>query len=273
MFFTKKIYEIEKRESNPVNKMYLHELMLKLKSFEKLQEEEFGEDKYKRISEILNQFIMALSNRKYRYNSQSNNGFRKDSHIFSSIYLDDIIYLLLKKEKILKNPGIIFDKRPFDFNIRFNPDNLMDIYKENMLRFEKNIPMLQISQEIEIQYRVSGKRKYFKNNVTLPIMIFVSNKNLTRTLFNNAVITAKRAKQCFAKSKLIIVCETLDHGFYPSLKDTDIDSIFILRKQFSSMSSKPIDPEILKQLDERIHHLLLDVKPNINQLIKTGIIK
>jgi len=272
MFFTKKIYEIEKRESNPVNKMYLHELMLKLKHFEKLENEEFGEDKYKRIAEILNQFITALSNKKYRYNPQSNNGFRKDSHIFSSIYLDDIIHLLLKKEKILKNPGITFDKKTFDFNIRFDPDNLMSIHKDNMLRFEKNVPMLQISQEIEIQYRVSGKRNYFKNKVALPIMIFVSSKNLTRILFNSTIITAKRARQCFAKSKLIIVCETLDHGFYPSLNDTEIDSIFVLRKQFSGVGSKPIDPEILKQLDERIHKLLLDVKPNINQLIKTGII-
>lgn len=272
MFFTEKIHEIEKRESNPVNKMYLHELMLKLKSFEKLEEEEFGDDKYKRIAEILNQFITALSNKKYRYNSQSKKGFSKNSPIFSSIYLDDIIYLLLKKEKILNSPGIVFDNIPFDYNIQFAPNNLMKIGNDDMLKFKKSNSILQIAQKIDFQYRVSGKRNYFKNNLVLPIMLFVSTKNLTKTIFKNAVKTAQDAKQCFSKSKLVIICEMLDQNFYPSLKYTEIDSIFVLRKQFSNTAIKPIDPLILKQLDDRISKLILDIKPNINELVKTGII-
>ncbi len=272
MFFMKKFKEIEENEKNPVNKMYLQELLLQLKSFIKLEEIENIEDKYQKIADAITKFVTSLSNPKYRYNSQTTNGFKPNSPVFSSIYLDDVIYFLIKNQPILKNKGVIFDKISFDSNIRFKPDKLINLDKYPMLSFEKSEEILQIAQKIEIQYRPSGKRTYNKYNIVLPIMLFSTQRILTKDKFNNALKIIKKATKCFEKAKMIIVCETIHQDFFPEIKDKEIDSVFVLRKQFYSQKLQPIDPEILKKLEQRIDYILQDFEPDYKKMIEKGVI-
>ena len=272
MFFIKKFEEIEEQEKNPVNKMYLQELLLQLKDFTKLDDVENDEKKYEKIAEVITKFVNSLSNPKYRYNSQTTNGFKPNSPIFSSIYLDDIIHLLLKHQPILKRKGVIFDKTSFDANIRFKPSKLINIDKEPMLLFEKSEEILQIAQKIDLQYRPSGKKSYNKYSLVLPILLFSTQRILTKDKLNTAIKVLNKAKQSFEKVKLLVVCEALHPDFFPNMKIQEIDSVFVLRKQFYSQRLQPIDPTLLKKLEERIDYLLQDYDIDYREIVKAGII-
>ncbi len=272
MFFMKKFREIEENEKNPVNKMYLQELLLQLKLFGKLESIEDGVEKYHTIAKAITKFVTALSNPKYRYNSETGNGFKPHSPIFSSIYLDDVVNLLLRNQPILKKKGIIFDRLAFDSDIIFNPEKLIEIDSEPMLSLVKSDEVLQIAQKIELQYRPQGRRNFKKYFITLPILIFITHRVFTKEKFSSALKIINKAKQTFKKAKMIIVCETLSNNFYPEIGDKQIDSVFILRKQYAGQPLNPIDPNLLKELENRIDFILKDIEPDYTKLVEKGVV-
>ncbi|MFC1888095.1 hypothetical protein ACFLYK_04735, partial [Candidatus Cloacimonadota bacterium] len=82
MYYREGLNTLLSDKDNPVNRMYLHEIMLKWKNFEQ-KAEQYKEVSNEDLIKTLNDFISSISNRKYLYNASTKNGFKPDSPIYS----------------------------------------------------------------------------------------------------------------------------------------------------------------------------------------------
>ncbi len=270
MFYKDILQQLLKDETNSVNKMYLHEINIKWKNFEKAAESKAGFNNL--IIKAINDFISSLSNKKYVYNSTTRRGFKKKSPVFSNCYLNDLISVLMSRRKILSHLGVKWGFQTFNVNLKFNPNDLCSIEKD--IKFEQSYSpeMLQLTQEIDTQHRVSGKRNFRKYKTILPLIIFHTFDNLTEVDFIRTEYYANMAETTFEKSKTVIITETLDENFIPELSSSKINSIFVLRKQYKSDESKDISIEVVDTLEKKIKELLTEKDIASCDFQKTGII-
>ena len=257
--------------SNIVNKMYVHELNIKWSHFQELASSETEVSNEKLIA-ALNEFRKALTTRKYQYNYKTKNGFRADSPLFSAKYLDDAINILIKRQIILENKGINWGYGRFNVESKFSPKSFPEINKSSMFMTKVSDLTLMLSQQIDFQYRITGKRIFYKYNLVLPLLIFHTTKNITENKLINIESQAKKAKNTFEKAKIIVVAECLDKNFTPVIENSPIDAIFILQKSFSGHYDD-LKTEVFDTLEQRISEYINEKKTDIERYLEKGIIE
>lgn len=270
MFYKDILEELLEKEKNPVNSMYLHEIGLKWKNFEKAAAEKKGSNE--NLVNALDKFIKAISNRKFKFNKVSEKGFKENSNVFSNYYLNDLISILMNRRKILSHLGIKWGFQVFNTNLKFNPVSLCSLEKNPNFEQSVSPQLLQLTQEFDFQLRVCGKRNFKRHKLVFPLIVFHTFTNLTDINFIQTEYYANMAKTTFEKSKTIIVTETLEEGFSPDIKSSQIDSICVLRKQYIS-GSNDITLDAVDALDHKIKQLLTEENGVLADFTKTGIIE
>lgn len=272
MFLKELLEDLNKHERNPVNKMYLHEINMK---WDKIND--YFEDKkeldFEKIASILDNFSQISQNKKYKYSQSEKKGFKKNSPLFSAIYLNDLVHLLVRKHPIIKKTGIKFGFYKFDTNLKFNPHDFLKMKRQKMLVYNQTSRFLQLTQKIDIQYRVNGKKNFFKYNLYLPIIIFNTYSQLNENDLKKMIYTAEQAQAIQGKARVVLITETLAKGFKPNITGTGINSIFVLRKQSIQKKVNAIAPDVIKNLKIKIDKLLAQKSENIDKQIKQGIIE
>ena len=130
---------------------------------------------------------------------------------------------------------------------------------------------MQLTQKIDVQIRVSGKRNFHKYELNLPLIVFHTCKNLTGEIFTQCEFSANQAKITFKKSKSIIVVETLEKDFFPDIKSSSIDAVFVLKKSYSNMSESELSSDVVDAVEQEIKGYLTNQK-DTEGFQKTGII-
>ncbi len=269
MFYNDIIKKLMQDKKNPVNSMYLHEINLKWSIFEKLTED-ITTLKNVEIVNAINNFVSAIRNKKYQYNSSTKNGFKPDSLLFSEVYLHDLISVLVERNKIINNQGISWGLQSFSTNLKFNPQNLGVMDKD--LRFEQEISekLLCLTQKLDFQFRIKGKRNFHKYEIIFPLIIFFTFKNLDETDFIKSNHIAQKAKATFERSKSIIITETINQEFIPDVGSSSVDALYILRRQSSNKVLNPISTEVVDMLDNKITDFLTENEWIGTEFIKKG---
>lgn len=270
MFYKELLDSIIKSEKNPVNKMYLHEIKLKWDKFLKITKEKQPDNDL--LVKSLNDFIHSLRQKKYKFNKRSKKGFNKNSALFQAYYLNDLLSIFVNKQKIIEKDGITWDFQPFSYNIRLDPNNLSSMSRGVNYKQTYSDKYLQLIQNIDAQYRVSGKRNFTKYKYKIPLIVFHTYKTLFEEDFLKCENSATKAKSTFKKSKTIIVTESLRKDFVPDIEFSPVDIIFILRKDFSKNKSAKISAQVVKELELKISHFLKGVDPNSVNFKNTGVI-
>jgi hypothetical protein len=270
MFYQELIQELMKDKSNPVNSMYLHEIELLWKKFLTESEKLNDENANKQILKNLNKFIQSINNSKFKQHFGSQKGFALDSLLFSSYYLNDVISLIMQKNKILNNKGIKWGFQSFSTNISFKPRSIFAMEKKTGLKIEESENLLQLTQQMDMQFRISGKRFFSKYRIVLPLLVFQTCKNFCKEDFITLDYYSKLAKNTFECSKTMVLCETIDKNFDPVLKRSSIDSIFILRKQHVNKQLADFDSAVLNAFESKISDYVIKENANINKMIKNG---
>ena len=270
MFYKNALTKLLENEKNPVNSMYLHEVNIKWKNLEKAAEE--SKDSNESLVKMFNKFISAVSSRKYHYKSETGNGFKEDSPLFSSCYLNDLISVLIQRRQIMTHQGIKWDFQSFNTNLKFNPKNLCSLEKDLMFDQSLSPEFLQLTQELDSQFRVIGKRTFHKYKSILPLIVFHTFRNLTEEDFIRTEYYANMAKSSFEKSKTIIITEMLDENFIPVLRSSKVDFISVLRKQFKTDKPNEISIDAVNALEEKVKELLTEQREIGDNFKETGMI-
>ncbi|MDY6915682.1 MAG: hypothetical protein SVM86_05170 [Candidatus Cloacimonadota bacterium] len=270
MFYEEMLADLMNRKNtNPVNKMYLHEINIKWKNFAKLAESKEKPANEELVS-ALEEFINAISNKKYRYKPGSKNGFTKHSPIFSALYLADLITIFIERTGFFNNKGVSWGFQQFSKNICFDPSNLNTMHKDPGFCYEKSDPVLQLAQNLDFRVRPTGRRDMHKAQLVFPLITFHPFRNLTEQDFERCQTYANEAKKTFAKSKTIVICETVQEKFIPELKYSSIDVIFVLRKQFMRKKINKIDPGVLYIFEKKLNSYLFEEESLSEQFQNKG---
>lgn len=273
MYYSNLLKELIGKNRDSVTKMYLHEINLKWSNFMKGVEQSTENGTNQEMVKGLNDFITAISNKKFHFNSRTRKGFPIDSPLFSSIYLDDLISIFIAKSKVTEHRGLEWGYQKFSTNVRYNPANLS--LTNSGMNFEKgeSADLLQLAVTIENQFRIKGTRNFKKNNVVLPLLTFFNFNALSRKQFINVEHYATLAKETFHKAKSIIVCESLEEGFLPRLKNSNIDAVVVLRKEFVGKTKNMISVDAVDMLEKKINEFLFSSAELDLAFKQTGLIE
>lgn len=274
MYYRKELQRILKDEKSIVNRMYMNEILLQVRKLEKeLNRSPESEDYFTAVAREMTNFTRHLDNPKYQYNRTTKNGFRKNSAILSASYLDDYLMSLFAHQKILKNKGVVWGKQSFTMNLLFNPYNLSRMEKDLCFDFKQSPILLQLTQKIDFQFRVTGKRNFQKQETTLPLIIFYTFKNLYEEDLINIEHYTGKAKQSLNKSKTILICEAIDPTIVNDINSSLIDIVFILRKQkITSKTKNEISSEVLQAVYNKINEYLYQGEKELEIYEKAGYI-
>lgn len=257
MYYRNEIQRLLKDEKNIVNRMYLNEILLQVRklehAFSKSPEEE---DYFFMMSETLSHFSQQLENPKYQYNRNTKNGFRKNSVVLSALYLEDFLDALFAKQKILKSKGVVWGRQSFSMNLIFNPYNLSIMEKDLCFDYKQSPQFLQLTQKLDFQFRITGKKVFQKFEVTFPLLIFFAFKNLYEEDLIKIEHYADKAKKSLSKSRIMIICEAIDPAILPEIKCSYIDNFFVLRKQKIGTKHNLISADVLKTIYVKINEYL-----------------
>ncbi|MCF7792804.1 MAG: hypothetical protein K9N09_02470 [Candidatus Cloacimonetes bacterium] len=271
MFYADLLDRLIPEEENPVNKMYLTELKLKWKGFEKILDEKKLTNEL--IVQEFNKFLKNLNSRKFKYLEGTKKGFKPDSEIFSSLYLDDFISIFLSKKSILKNLGIEWGRQSFTTGMNFNPLSFGEMEKNPNFEIDDSPMFLSLIQNIDFQFRITGKRRFNKYQLKFPLLVFHTFTNLDLNDLIRSEYYANMAKATFRKVKTIIVTETLDKELTPDVRSLPIEAVFVLRKQYSNENLMPISFDVVERLSEMIDSLLAGHDDVPGNFVETGIIR
>lgn len=271
MFYAELLDRLISKEDNPINKMYLNELKLKWKNIEKLPQEK--KITIEIIVKEFNRFLKNLNNNKFKYVEATKKGFKPDSELFSPLYLEDLISIFLAKKKILSNQGIEWGRQSFSTGLQFNPISFVELENSPNFEIDASPIFLSLIQNMDYQFRITGKRRFNKFQVKLPLLVFHTFVNLDQSKLIKSEYYANMAKATFGKAKTIIVTETIDRQLTPDIRSLPIEAVFVLRKQYNDEQLKPLSTDVVEKLSEMIDSLLVgrdDVSANF---LETGIIK
>jgi len=266
MFYSEILSKMLKEETNPVNKMYLHEINIKWSKISKAVESSSGSNK--EIVEMFNAFRAAIINRKYKFNKLNSKGFIEESPLFSVNYLHDLISVIMKRQSIIDHTGIFWGCGKFNMNYLFTPTSFNTLEKDLKFMQSSSPEVLFLGQKIDLNYRVSGKRKFEKHVILLPLVAFYTFKILRKEDMAYLNHLAGLSKNAFSKSRTIMVTETLEEDFIPDLTSTNIDHVCVLTKG----NDKKISVDVVNELEKLIDEIINEKHTISKNVLDTGII-
>lgn len=270
MYYGDIITELMATERNPVNKMYLNEIRIKWKNVEKAATDKDQSNEL--LVKALNNFTKQLKNKKYAFVKSTEKGFKQDSSLFKPLYLDDLISVFLNRRSILQHQGIKWGKQRFTANLGINPICICSMQDEPNFITDESPEFLMLTQEIDFQFRITGKRRFDKHQLHFPLLVFRTYQVLKLNDLIRAEYYANMAKKTFAKACIILVTEMVEESLIPDIKTLPIDTVFVLRKQAAGEALEPISIDVVNALEEKIISLLVEKDEVSSNYKKTGII-
>jgi len=266
MFYSEILSKMLKEESNPVNKMYLHEINIKWGKISKAIEESKGSNK--EIVEMFNVFRSAIINNKYKFNKLNSKGFIDESPLFSVNYLHDLVSVIMRRQNIIDHTGIFWGCGKFNMNLVFSPTSFNTLEKDLSFKQLSSPEVLFLGQKIDLNYRVSGKRNFEKYESILPLIVFHTFKILGNEDMSYLNHLAGLSKNAFSKSRTIMLTEKLEQDFIPDLTSTNIDHVCVLTKG----NDKKISVDVVNELEKLINGILNEKHTISKNVLNTGII-
>jgi hypothetical protein len=219
----------------------------------------------------LNSFTKQINNRKYKFVKSSEKGFKDDSPLFKTLYLDDVISVFLKRRSILGHLGIKWGRHSFSTNLGINPISICSIQDAPNFDVGESPEFLMLSQEFDFQFRITGKKRFNKYQLHFPLIMFLTYKTLRFSDLIEAEYYANMAKKTFPKTHVILVTEMVEESLVPDIKALPIDTVFVLRKQTENEELAPISIDVINALENKIKSFLEEKDVN-NNFKETGII-
>lgn len=258
-------------ERNPVNRMYLNEIILKWSLLERNIPESLEDEASKsQFTKAFNDFSTQLKTAKYRYNEETKNGFQADSIIFRGLYLEDLIDHLMKKHLSEEMKGVIWGRSYYTMKTHFTGFNIKTMLTKPEIQSRPSKEYLMLGLDMDISYRVALRKNYQRKSTIFPLIIFYTTVQLQAKQMMELEYDWRQAKKENESVKLIVVCETVANDVCLQAKETVIDSIFILRKQNSTEANIPITEDVVAKLDSTLTQYINEPQDVSLAIVKQG---
>ncbi len=272
MIYGDKLREALKTEKNPVNTMYLNELMFGWRNVESIldEENESREDIIVSLVNAISTYTEDLTaNKKFHYTEKSKTGFSPEHEVFKPHYIIDIIELIFKINKITDSTkGLSLKKRYFHTGFTLKKDSFQNTLKKPYLKYVVSDSYYSLCLELDLQYRLTAKKFFNKIKVYIPLIVFY-----VKNSFNNYDIeNIKKLKQDITglnpNALVFYLTEYIDKAFIEQMEVIKED-IYVLRKAIKG-SFSPLDANLFKDIQDRITHYLTEENLSIEEIISLG---
>jgi len=263
------ITELLETDKDALRKMYLNEITLQYRKWKTANLEitsNSHEDLKKKIN-LYSDYREFLFTKKFR----EENTFLKQRKLFETAF-SEFLYYVMKDLKIIDEMDLHFGRADVPLNLKFEYEKLENIKKENLLILSNQKMRMVVGKNLQIKYRVQGRKTYAERDMMLPIIITETAMVLDDWFVLSNQNQVRKVKSLFPKCLSFIICEVVNHDFHVDVSSSNIDGIYILQQQTTRMKRRRISCEVLESFLHKIQTHLYQQREDILKKIRKGVL-
>ena len=206
------------------------------------------ENVFKRV-ELLNEYKDFIDQSKFKKERGNTYGFTSQSKLHSTV-IEEFLYYLFEGMPILSGKKMALGPGKAYVDMSFSPKNIDEWEKNPGVDIKVKDQDFAIGKEIFCIFSSDGEmHDTVQKNILVPIVAIECKTYLDKTMLDGAAYAAERLKRGNPYALYIVVTETnaLDKSVNP--KHTQIDEIFVLRRQKSGQKPpNQIDAQLVWEL-------------------------
>jgi len=243
MIYGDKLKHALKNEKNPINKMYLNELLINWKKVETSLEDTTDSPISTLVSAITT-YTKFLSTNKFIYNDQKKCGFHDDHDVFKAHYLFDMLDRILADVGIKDTQrGLIVRNRAFNTGFVLEQGTFPVQSQKAKLDFQSSNKCYYVGLEFDMQFRLANRKFFNKGKIFIPLIIFYIEKCYNEDSFNE-INQLKKDMVCLNPHALLFcLTETVDKKFIHLYSGIE-DCLYVLRACFKNDPYKDLQPQV-----------------------------
>jgi len=254
MLYLEKLKASLKTEQNPINRMYLYDLIINWNKVENVCANN-AESPISTIVSAVSEYTQYLSQPRFLETDKKAYGFDAEHDVFRPYYLHDIIELLLHSSGITENEqGIVIRNRPFNNSIHLQNDTFEQQTHKPFLELSFSGKYLHVGLEFEFQYRLKSKKNFTKGNLFIPLIVFYIEKCFCEKSFKEIAQLKADMKVLNPNAILFCITEMADKRFmrlYSEIKDI----VYVTRASFKSADTlKPLQPQVFLRIFTKLNN-------------------
>ncbi len=263
------ITELLETDKDALRKMYLNEITLQYRKWKTANLEitsNSHEDLKKKIN-LYSEYREFLFTKKFR----EENTFLKQRKLFETAF-SEFLYYVMKDLKIIEEMELHFGRADVPLNLKFEYEKLENIKKENLLILSNQKMRMVVGKNLQVKYRVQGRKTYAEFDMMLPIIITETAMVLDDWFVLSNQNQVRKVKSLFPKCLSFIICEVVNHDFHVDVSSSNIDGIYILQQQTTRMKRRKISCEVLESFLHKIQTHLYQQREDILKKIRKGVL-
>ena len=224
----------------------------------------------KNKTQLLNKYKEFINQTKFKKEGGNSHGFSSQSKLHSTV-IEEFMYYLFKDIEALSGKGIDLGPTSAYSNLFFAPPNIGDFAIRPTIVLNLKEQDFSISKKINLQASVSGESKVYKRSFAVPIVSIECKTYIDKTMYEGSVATAEKIKKGNPYCLFLIVVECYDVSFSVEPRYSQINQIYVLRKQKrKDRNSAPIYSDTVWKLFQKVKIHLENDWAGVEDRLKTG---
>lgn len=263
------ISEMLELENDARKKMYLNEINIQYKKWrnENMEISENNKTTINQKIELYKNYRYFLFSKKFR----DENTFVKSRKLFETV-LSEFTYFLLKDLEFLKDENIFLARAELPLSIKFKYNSARNLRNSKFLKTPLQKMRLVIGQNVELKYRIQGRKTFVSKDINLPFIVIETTMVLDEWNAINFHNLARRFKKIFPQTMFLKFVEVVREDFDIDVNSLNINEIFVIQQQTTNMKRKDISAEVISAFLNKIQDYFSKKKEDFIQKIETGIL-
>lgn len=261
-----------RREKNLKNQTYLKEIKLRYEEWRRAVDSLKGKRESKDLARLvsdLNDYKDFIDQAKYRKEQGNTNGFTSQSKLHSTV-LEEFMYHLLCDISVLQGKHLEYGPTNAYSNLYFAPANLQSFETGSGLTINTKDQDFAISKKVQLCTTLTNSAKQEKCDLHIPVVSIECKTHLDKTMYEGSVATAEKIKRGNPYSLFLIVTETYEVSADVDPAYSEINQIYVLRKQSQREKRKPLQADVIVDLYRTVERHLNAPWRDVDKKIREG---
>jgi len=215
---------------------------------------------------LLNEYKFFIEQSRFKKTRGNKSGFTSQSQLHSSV-IEEFMYYLFKDIKRLSNKKVRWGRVEAYTNLYFDPPNIDEFEKRPNIIINVKDQDFCISKEVIIKSRLSNNQDWQEKLIFVPFVAIECKTYLDKTMYEGSVSTAEKIKRGNPHCLFLIVTEMYNVSLTVDPSYSQIDQIYVLRKD---RRANPIDYKVVYDLFKFVESHINSDWYNIQQRLKSG---
>ena len=256
MLYGEKLKHHLKTEKNPINKMYLNELIINWNKVE-VALQETNDSPISAMVSAISTYTKYLYTPKFKYSSVKKCGFSDDHDVFKVHYLYDIIEKILNQVGVRdEKKGMFIDYTTFHTGLSLERDTFKKQCVDPNLDIHSSSKYFYVGIELDVQYRLATQKKAMsKAKINIPLIVFYIEKVFTERCFANIRELRKDMVKMNPNAKLLCITESYDKKHLVNYSEIE-DILYVVRCHYKNDEYKDLQPQVFLALYKKIDNII-----------------